>query len=73
MIFPYFAVLYIHAETVCIRVCCKDQVCIDFFAEGKSKFKCLCCFRVRVAYGREVSIRQLLLRNNVYIFKTKFF
>ena len=35
MIFPCFAVLYIHAETVCIRICCKDQLSFGFFEYAK--------------------------------------
>ena len=31
--------------------------------------KCFCCFRVRIAYGWEISIRKFLLRNYIYVFE----
>ena len=70
-----FAVLVLdtYTKTVCIRVCCQNEVCIYFFGKFQSKFECLCCFRVRIAYCREIAIRQFLLFDNVNVLKSKFF
>ena len=62
-------ILNIYAETICIRICCKNKVCILLLGKLESQFKCLCCLWVRIADCREISIRKLLLGYYIYIFK----
>ena len=66
-------IFYTDTKTVCIRICCKNKICVNLFCKFKSEFKCLCCLRVRIADCREVSVRKLLLRYYIYILKTKLF
>ena len=55
------AVLIFHAdaETVCIRIGGQNQICVDLFGQFKPQSEGLICFRVRVAHGREITVRQV--------------
>ena len=73
MIFAGFAVFYIYAETVSIRICCQHQISIQFFCHAKSQCESFCRFRIRITYGREIAIRKFLLRNHIDVLETKLF
>ena len=69
------AVLIFHAdaETVCIRIGGQNQICVDLFGQFKPQSEGLICFRVRVAHGREITVRQLLLFYHMNLSKAKLF
>ena len=73
MIFAGFAVFYIYAETVSIRICCQYQISIQFFCHAKSQCESFCRFRIRITYGREIAIWKFLLRNHIDVLETKLF
>ena len=60
MVYTIF-VFDMHTETVCVRIGCENQVCIDFFCKFQSQFESFFCFRVRITYRREIAVRQFLL------------
>ena len=64
-------ILYIHAKTIRIRISCQNQIGIVMFCKLQCKFKRLCCFRVRIAYRREVAIRQFLFRYDIHVLESK--
>ena len=66
-------IFYTDTKTVCIRICCKYDICINFFCKLQAKFKCLCCLRVRIADCREISVWKFLFRYYVYVLKSKLF
>ena len=72
MIFSVF-VFDTNAKTVCIRICCKNKICIYFFCKFQTKFKSFCCFRIRITYCWEISIRKFLFFDNINVLKSKFF
>jgi len=72
MIFTVF-VFDTYTKTICIRICCKNEICIYFFCKLQSKFKSFCCFRIRIADCREISVRKFLLFNHIYILESEFF
>ena len=72
MVYTIF-VFDMHTETVCVRIGCQNQVCIDFFCKFQSQFESFFCFRVRITYRREIAIRQFLLFYYIYMLKAKLF
>ena len=66
MVYTIF-VFDMHTETVCVRIGCQNQVCIDFFCKFQSQFESFFCFRVRITYRREIAVRQLLLRHHIHM------
>ena len=62
-----------HAETVRIRIGCQDQVGSGLFRKLKSEGKCLFRLRVRIGYGREITVRLLLLRNDRDVLESQLF
>ena len=73
MIFSGFGVFYTTSQTVCIRIGSQYQICIYFFCKFQSQFKSFVCFRIRVTYSREFTIRKFLLFYYIYIFKAQLF
>ena len=65
------AVFCINAETICVRVGCKDDVSVYFFCQFQRQCPCFLVFRVRVSHRREVSVRHFLLFYNVNLIKAK--
>ena len=70
-ILPGLCIFAVYAETVCIRVRGKHKVCILFFCKFQRKLPCIRIFRVRIRRRREMSVRNSLLRLNVYILKSQ--
>ena len=70
-VFAGLAVFCVNAETVCIRVRCKDNVRIYFFCKLQRQCPCFLVLRVRISNGREVSIRLFLLFYNINLGKSK--
>ena len=67
------SIFHINAQTVCIRIGRQHQVCVHFFCKLQSQFKRFFCFRIRIGYGRELSIRQFLLLDYIHVGKAKLF
>ena len=65
-------VLNIHAQTICIRIRCENKIRIMLLRKCKGKLKGFCRLRIRIADSRKLSIRKLLLRNDIYILKAEF-
>ncbi len=66
-------VFYPYAQTVRIRVCGQDKVCIHFLCQFQAQLKSLVRFRVRIADCGELTVRQLLFRDYIDILKAQLF
>ena len=66
-----FIVLYIDAQTICVRICRQYQIRILLLRQLKPQLKGLLCLRIRIAYSREIAVRQLLLRHNIHMLKAQ--
>ena len=73
MVFSGLGIFYVNTKAVCIRVCGKDQVCIYFFCKLQAQSESFCCLRVRIAYSREVTVRELLLFYYIDMLKSQLF
>ena len=72
-VFAGLRILGIDAETIRIRIRCKNNICVLFLCKLQCQRKGLRILRVRILQSREIRIGILLLRNHINMLEAKLF